>query len=125
VLIVRHRVIPGALAWGDAQRTIAAAAGERLGVAQRERSHRGSRKYPTERPRQVPGKPAGARYGSAAIHKIYGGFVLRDANEQAFAYVYAPDKEAEARQAKVLTTDETRGIAVNIARLPKLLGKGD
>jgi hypothetical protein len=33
--------------------------------------------------------------------------------------------DAEARQAKVLTKHEARRIAVDIARLPALLGKGE
>jgi hypothetical protein len=53
------------------------------------------------------------------------GYVVRDANGQALAYVYCRDNEAEARQAKILTKDEARRIAVNIARLPEPLGKAD
>jgi hypothetical protein len=55
--------------------------------------------------------------------KMLGGYVVRDANGQALAYLYSRDNEADARQAKVLTPDEARRIAINIARLPKLLGK--
>jgi hypothetical protein len=57
------------------------------------------------------------------VDKIPGGHVVRDANGQALAYIYSRENEAEARQAKVLTTDEARRIAANIARLPVLLGK--
>jgi hypothetical protein len=56
--------------------------------------------------------------------KIPGGYVVRDANGQALVYVYSRDNEAEALQAKVLTKDEAR-LAVNVARLPQLLGKAD
>jgi hypothetical protein len=55
--------------------------------------------------------------------RIPGGYVVRDANGQALAYLYSRDNEA--RQAKVLTKDEERRIAANIARLPELLGKAD
>jgi hypothetical protein len=39
-------------------------------------------------------------------------------------YLYSRENEDEAQQAKVLTVDEARRIAANIARLPDLLGKG-
>jgi hypothetical protein len=47
-----------------------------------------------------------------------GGYVVRDANGQALAYIYSRDNPAEALQAKMLTKDEARRIAVNIARKP-------
>jgi hypothetical protein len=41
--------------------------------------------------------------------KVPGGYVVRDTNGQALAYLYSRDNEAEARQAKVLTKDAEGG----------------
>jgi hypothetical protein len=40
-----------------------------------------------------------------------GGYVVRDANGQALAYLYSRENDAEARQAKVLTKDGAAAIA--------------
>jgi len=58
------------------------------------------------------------------VEVIDGGFKVVDANKQAIAYVYGRETKADADIAKVLTMDEARRIASNIAKLPKLLGKG-
>jgi hypothetical protein len=50
--------------------------------------------------------------------------MLRDANGQSIAYIYSRENEVEALQAKVLTKDEARRIAINIARLPVLISAG-
>jgi hypothetical protein len=55
--------------------------------------------------------------------KIPGGYVVRDANGQALAYVSSRATEAEAIEARVLTEDEARVIATCIAQLPQLLGR--
>jgi hypothetical protein len=45
-----------------------------------------------------------------------GGYVVSDADGHGLAYLYSRDNEDEARQAKVLTKDEARRIAINIAQ---------
>jgi hypothetical protein len=50
-----------------------------------------------------------------------GRFIVRDANGQVLAYVYCEDELGRRAAAKLLTGDEARRIAANIAKLPGLL----
>jgi 2-methylisocitrate lyase-like PEP mutase family enzyme len=58
------------------------------------------------------------------VEPIDAGFKVIDANGQGIAYVYGHPDKRDAETAKSLTLDEARRIASNIAKLPKLLGKG-
>ncbi len=53
--------------------------------------------------------------------KIPDGYIVRDANGQVLAYVPSRTTEEDAIQAKVLTEDEARVIAISIAQLPQFL----
>ena len=57
--------------------------------------------------------------------KFSGGYVVRDANGFAEAYVYGRSTEDEAMAAKQMTMDEARRVASNIAKLPDMLKGGE
>ncbi len=48
-------------------------------------------------------------------------YIVRDRDGQALAYVYYEDEPGRRTTAKLLTKDEARRIAANVARLPSLL----
>ncbi len=48
-------------------------------------------------------------------------FIVRDANGQALSYVYYENDPGRRKAAGLLTRDEVRRIALNVANLPELV----
>jgi hypothetical protein len=68
---------------------------------------------PTQPPRRFP--------PPLTVEETAPCFIVRDANKQALAFVYCEDEPGRRAAATLLTRDEARRIAVNIAKLPELL----
>jgi hypothetical protein len=68
--------------------------------------------------------PANRRFPPPwSVEDIDAAFVVKDGNGQKVAYAYYEEEPGRRSAAKLLTKDEARRIAANIAKMPELVPK--